>query len=62
MTSSQPAQPERIVDYLGSMSWVAAMSDDERVETLERVSRLVEAGETPAELPVQVVIGLAGLA
>ena len=62
VTSSQPAQPERIVDYLGSMSWVAAMSDDERVETLERVRRLVEAGETPAELPVQVVIGLATLA
>jgi SAM-dependent methyltransferase len=62
VTSTQPAQPGRIVDYLGSMSWVAAMSDDERIETLERVRRLVEGGETPAELPVQVVIGLAALA
>ncbi len=62
VTSSQPAQPERIVDYLGSMSWIAAMSDEERIRTLERVRGLVEAGETPAELPVQVVIGLAVLA
>ena len=58
VTTSQPAQPERMVDFLSSMSWVAAMPDAQRTETLERVAALVAAGETPAELPVHVVIGL----
>jgi SAM-dependent methyltransferase len=57
VTSSQPARPERIVDYIGSMSWVAAMPEAQRVETLERIRDLVDAGDTPAELSVQVVIG-----
>ncbi len=56
--ASQPAQADQIVDHLGSMSWIAAMPEDERVETLERMRALVDAGETPSELPVQVVIGL----
>ncbi len=58
VTTSQPAQPERMVDYLSSMSWVAAMPDAQRADTLAQVAALVDAGETPAELPVHVVIGL----
>lgn len=62
VTTSRAAQPERIVDYLGSMSWVAALPEDERAEVLEQIGALVAAGETPAELPVHVVIGLTTLA
>ena len=58
VTTSEPARPERMVDYLASMSWVAGLPEDERAETLARIGRLVSAGETPAELPVHVVIGL----
>jgi SAM-dependent methyltransferase len=58
VTSSQPTSPERLVDYLASMSWVAAMPEDQRAETLAHVLAIVSAGETPAELPVHVVIGL----
>jgi SAM-dependent methyltransferase len=58
VSSSQPAQPERIVDYLGSMSWIAAMPEEERLTTLERIRALLAAGETPSEMPVLVVIGL----
>jgi SAM-dependent methyltransferase len=62
VTAPQPTGPDRMVDYLSSMSWVAAMPEDRRAETLARVGAIVRAGETPAELPVLVVIGLTGLA
>jgi SAM-dependent methyltransferase len=58
VTTSQPARPERIIDYLGSLSWVAALPDDRRAEMLARIDAIVTAGDTPAELPVHVVIGL----
>jgi SAM-dependent methyltransferase len=56
--TSQPLDPSRIVDYVASMSFVAALPEDHRAQRLAQVSALVEAGETPAELAVQVVIGL----
>ena len=62
VTTSQPASPRRIVDYVASMSFVAALPDDERAEWLEQVVTLVEEGETPPELPVHVVVGLTNLA
>jgi SAM-dependent methyltransferase len=62
VTSSMPADPERMVAYVGSMSFVAALPDEERTACLARVASLVEAGETPPELAVRVVIGLATLA
>jgi SAM-dependent methyltransferase len=54
----QPTSPERVVDYLASASWVAAMSHDERAELLERIRSIVNAGDTPSELPVRATIGL----
>ncbi len=62
ITTSLPAGPDRIVDYLGSMSWIAALPDDVRAATIDRIRGLVHAGEAPAELPVHVVIGLTSLA
>ena len=62
VTTSQPASPERMVDYVGSMSWVAALDEAERAETLAKVDAIVSAGETPPELPIHVVIGLSTLA
>jgi SAM-dependent methyltransferase len=62
VTTSQPADPDRILDYVASMSWVAALPDDERREWLDRAAGLVRGGETPAELPVHVGIGLTRLA
>jgi SAM-dependent methyltransferase len=58
VTTMQPAVPERVPDYLASMSWVAALPDDRRAEMLAQVGAIVSAGETPAELPVHVVVGL----
>jgi SAM-dependent methyltransferase len=62
VSSSQPADPARIVDYVASMSFVAALPDGRRAELLAEVARLVESGETPAELPVHAVVGLTNLA
>jgi SAM-dependent methyltransferase len=58
VTSSQAADATAIVDYLASVSWIAAMPDEQRAETLAQLAALVEEGETPAELRVHVVIGL----
>jgi ubiquinone/menaquinone biosynthesis C-methylase UbiE len=62
VTTSRPADPEGIVAHVASMSFVAALPEAERTAQLAEVASLVEAGETPAELSVQVVIGLTALA
>jgi SAM-dependent methyltransferase len=62
ITTSQPTDPGRIVDYVASMSFVAALPEDERAQSLAEVTALVDAGETPPEQPVQVVVGLTSLA
>jgi SAM-dependent methyltransferase len=61
VTTLQPADPERIVAYVASMSFVAALPEPDRAARLAEVASLVEEGDTPAELPVQVVVGLTTL-
>jgi SAM-dependent methyltransferase len=58
VTALQPALPERFLDYLASVSWMAALPEDRRTETLAQISAIVSAGDTPAELPIHVDIGL----
>ena len=58
LTGSRSAEPERIVDFIASISWMAALPEDQRSDTLARIGAIVAAGETPAELPVRVVVGL----
>jgi ubiquinone/menaquinone biosynthesis C-methylase UbiE len=62
VTVSQAADAERIVDHMASISWLAAMPEDRRQDTIAQMRAIVSAGETPAELPVHFVIGLAALA
>jgi SAM-dependent methyltransferase len=59
LTSSQPARPELFVDYIASVSWIAALPEEQRAETLAQIEALVSAGETPTEMPMHVVIALA---
>jgi SAM-dependent methyltransferase len=61
VTSSHAADAEGIVDYLKSVSWIAAMQEDQRAETLAQIEALVTEGEMPEELPVHVVIGFTSL-
>jgi ubiquinone/menaquinone biosynthesis C-methylase UbiE len=58
VTTTQPTSPEQIVDHLGSMSWIAAMADDEREAWLEKMRTIIAEGQTPPEMPTHVVIGL----
>jgi SAM-dependent methyltransferase len=62
VTTTQPASPARILDYLASVSWIAALPEDRRNETNARLDAIVRAGETPAELAVHVDVGLVVLA
>jgi SAM-dependent methyltransferase len=61
VTTSQPADPEAIIQYLASLSWIAAMPAEQRAEMLTQLATLISEGETPAELPVHVVIGVTAL-
>jgi SAM-dependent methyltransferase len=58
VTTWHRSDPELIVEYLGSVSWIAALSEAERAQTLARLGELIANGETPAEMPLHVVIGL----
>lgn len=62
VTSTQATDRETIVAYLASVSWIAALPEERRAETLARLASLVSEGEAPAEVPVHVTIGLASLA
>jgi SAM-dependent methyltransferase len=62
VTIDQPADPERIVDHMASMSWIAAMPAGERQATIQKFRELVLSGETPDRLPLHVVVGLATVA
>jgi hypothetical protein len=61
VTTSQAADPESILQYLASISWIAALPAERRAETLSRLATLISDGETPSELPLQVVIGVSAL-
>ncbi len=56
LTRSVAAAPERIVDYVASMSFIAALPAAERETHLARVGEIVAAGETPERLGVHVTI------
>ena len=62
LTMSQPAGPEVVLDYIASMSWIAALPHDQRTETIARIGELIVAAEMPDELPIHVTIGLTSLA
>jgi SAM-dependent methyltransferase len=55
---NQPANAAKFVDYIASVSWVAALPGDKRAETLARIAAATAAGETPSEIPVTTTVGL----
>ena len=56
--TNQPASIERLLDFLASASWVAAMQEEVRSELLAEVEAIVRREGMPAELPIEVAIGL----
>jgi ubiquinone/menaquinone biosynthesis C-methylase UbiE len=61
LTASQPTDPERVVNHLASMSWVAGLSSERRATAMAEFRALIQAGSTPAEMPVHYVLGLTSL-
>lgn len=61
VTSMRAVDPAGILDYVASMSWVAALPERERERVISKAAALIDSGETPPELPVHAVIGLAEL-
>jgi SAM-dependent methyltransferase len=59
ITTAQPADPARLIEYVGSISWVVALPAEQRARMLASVEELIHAGATPRELPLHVSIGLA---
>ena len=58
---NQPANADKFVDYIASVSWVAALPEDKRAETLGQIQARVAAGGMPSEIPVQTTIGVTSL-
>lgn len=61
VTSMRAVDPAGILDYVASMSWVAALPERERERVISKAAALIDSGGTPPELPVHAVIGLAEL-
>jgi ubiquinone/menaquinone biosynthesis C-methylase UbiE len=57
----QPADADRLVDYVQSFSWVAGMADDERAAFTGKVRDLLAAG-VPETLPVRYFMWLSARA
>ncbi|HEX3510553.1 MAG TPA: methyltransferase domain-containing protein [Solirubrobacteraceae bacterium] len=61
ITIPQSASLQRTLDYLSSISWVAALDEGERAAMLSRAATLIEEGEMPLETRLHVNIGLSRL-
>jgi SAM-dependent methyltransferase len=56
-----PADSRRLLDWITSFSWIAAMAPDERAGVLARAQQLIDAGHTPATFVVHFTVALAQL-
>lgn len=61
LTTYVPADPGRVLAHMTSMSWIAGLPEPERADVLARMRTVVEAGETPAQFPLHVEVGLTAL-
>ncbi|MGI8802629.1 MAG: class I SAM-dependent methyltransferase [Solirubrobacteraceae bacterium] len=62
VTTRQAVTAEQLLDYLASISWIAAMPAEHRADTLAQAAAILSRGEAPGEIAVHVTIGLAALA
>jgi ubiquinone/menaquinone biosynthesis C-methylase UbiE len=59
LTVAQPSSPDQLLDYLSSISWIAALAQPQRDELLAHISTLIRTGETPSQLPLHITVGVA---
>jgi SAM-dependent methyltransferase len=58
ITFTSSASPDRVIDHLTSMSWIAALGAGERAERVAQIRQVIDAGHTPDTFPVRARIGL----
>lgn len=58
VTTYSPADPERVLAHMASISWIAGLSEPARADVLGRMRAVVEAGETPEQFALHFEIGL----
>jgi SAM-dependent methyltransferase len=61
ITTYVPADPDRVLAHMASMSWIAALREAERTDVLARMREIVLAGETPEKFPLHIEVGLTAL-
>jgi hypothetical protein len=61
VTTYTPADPERMLAHMASMSWIAGLPEPQRADVLARVRAIVAAGETPEQFALHVEVGLTRL-
>lgn len=62
VTTLRRVEPERMIDHVASMSWIAALPAEQRSRTVARIRELIGSGSTPEQLPLHVTLGLTRLA
>ncbi len=58
VTTYPRADLEGVLAHMASMSWIAALPDDERARRREQMRRIVESGTTPERLTLHIELGL----
>jgi SAM-dependent methyltransferase len=58
VTTHGPADPERVLIHLSSISWIAGLPETERADLLANMRAVVMAGETPEQFALHVEVGL----
>jgi len=58
VTTHGPADPERVLAHMASVSWIAGLPAPQGAEVLARMRAIVQAGETPERFALHVEIGL----
>jgi SAM-dependent methyltransferase len=61
VTTYTPADPERVLAHMASMSWIAGLPQPQRADMLARMRSILAAGETPEQFPAHVEVGLTTL-
>lgn len=58
VSTYSPADTERVLTHMSSISWIAGMREPQRGDLLTRMRAIVEDGETPEHFALHVDIGL----
>ncbi len=61
VTTYGPADPDKVLAHMASMSWIAGLPEPQRADVLVRMRAIVEAGETPERFALHVEVGLTTL-